>query len=337
MHRDARELAPVVRSVKLMDKSLELNLFKYVYGEPNWQIIPSEAPDFLCAKKGTPILGSEITELFTDQSDARLKKIDGYSVNLLNGGDFLHKDDKENIKIKRVKYIKKGESDGPEINAIVKKMPNFLTKASLLGGTIENKEAKVEKYLESCPAVDLIINDGSKLFRFDKYEDMIIPISKIINRKIIINSKFREIYLITTNKDNLKVKVPLRLNFFAQDITILEKLVFKWKKQTGISDPAKAITVFLYCIYKSGYDTVSLISENNELGLIIGGHLYLYTKEGKNIRDYSTMHEQLPAGKKIFEIEDDVTSSDKEIADKILKNKENYKCCLNLFMKVEKV
>lgn len=324
--------------VRLMDKSLELKLFKYVYGKPNWwQVIPSEAPDFLCVKDGERVVGVEVTELFTDQSDARLNKIDGYSLHLLNGRDFLHKDDKDNIKVDRVKYIKKGETDGPEINAIIKEMPNFLTKASLLCATIENKEIKVEKYLESCSVVDLIINDASNLFWFDKYEDMIIPLSNIIKRQIIINSKFREIYLMTTNKGNSKIKVPLKLNLFAQDITIIEKLVSKWKKENGVSDPAKAITVLLYCLYKSGYSTLVLTSENNEMGLIIGSHLYLYTKDGRNIRDYSTIQEQLPAGKKISEIEDDVTSSDKEIAEKILKDKHNYKCCLNLFMKVGKV
>lgn len=145
-----------------MDKLLELKLFKYVYGEPNWwQVIASEAPDFLCVKDGKNVVGAEVTELFTDQSDARLNKIDGYSLHLLNGGDFLHKDDKENIKVDRIKYIKKGDTDGPEVDAIIKEMPNCMTKASLLRATIENKEVRVEKYLESCSVVDLIINDAS--------------------------------------------------------------------------------------------------------------------------------------------------------------------------------
>ena len=83
----------------------------------------------------------------------------------------------------------------------------------------------------------------------------------------------------------IKIKVPLKLNFFAQDITIIEKLVSEWQKDSGVSDSSKAITVLLYCLYKLGYSTVVLTTENNELGLIIGSHLYLYTKDGKNIRD----------------------------------------------------
>ncbi len=320
-----------------MDKSLEHSLFEYVYGKPAWwQVIQSEAPDFLCVTNGVCILGVEVTELFTDESDARLMKIDGYSLHLLDGGDFLHKDDKDTIKVDRVKYIKKEENNGPEITAIIKELPNFRTKASLLSATIQNKEVKVTKYLESCPVVDLIVNDASRLFWFDKYEDMIVPLSELVDRQRIINSKFREIYLITSNKANETIKVPLKLNLFAQDITIIEKLVSKWKTENGNSDPVKASTILIYCLYKLGYSSVILISENNELGLIIGSHLFLYTKGGKNIRDYSTIPDQLPAGKSIREIEDDATHSDKKTAEEIMKQKQNYRCCLDLFMKIEK-
>jgi hypothetical protein len=324
--------------VRLMDKSLELNIFKCVYGQPNdWNIIPSEAPDFICLKDGKPILGVEVTELFTDQSDARLNKIHNYTLDLLNGGDFLHKEDKENIIIDRIKYIKNGESDGPEINAVIKELPSLAVRSDLLSDTIETKEGKVDKYIESSPAVDLIINDTSHLFFFDKYEDLIVPLSRLVNKGLIINSKFREIFLITITKDNSKVRIPLKLNLFAQDISILEKIIFEWKKQENISDTARTITILLYCLYKSGYKAISVITENKELGLIVGSHLFVYTKNGKNIRDYSTINEHLPKGKNISEIEDNVTSYDKEIANKILEDKQKYNCCLNLFMKVESI
>ncbi len=319
-----------------MDKSLELKLFRYVYGDPAWlKVAPSEKPDFLYLRNDKCILGVEVTELFTNKSDARLNKIDGYSGELLNGGDFRHKDDKVNIEVDRVKYIKKGENDGPEIDAIISELPKFPERVSLLANTIDTKEEKYSLYAASCPIVDLIINDASNLFWFDKFENLIVPLSRLIDKKIIVDSKFRKIFLITASKENSKVKIPLRLNFFAQDITILEKLIFDRKKDSKISDPNRAMKVLVYCLYRVGYRNVSLILENHNLGFVIGCHLYLYAKEGKNIRDYSTIHDELPTGESIYESKNELDDSEKGIAEKILEDKNNYRSCINLFMKVE--
>jgi len=321
-----------------MDKSLELKLFEYIYGLPtDWNVISTESPDFICIKSGSPVLGVEITELFTNETDARLDKIDGYSLALLNGGDFRHKEDKENIKVDRVKYIKKGNDDGPEIDAIIHELPNFSQRANLLIKTIIEKEGKAEKYLESCSKVDLIINDASRLFWFEKYENIFFPLSRLIDRQVIIDSKFREIFLITACKKNSIIKIPLKLNLFAEDINILEKLIVDSKSKKKIGDPKKAIILLLHCLYKSGYKNITVKTEDGCIGLIVGSHLYLYAKNGKEIRDYSTIPEQLSTGEFIDESASDLSASEKKIAFKILKDRKNYKCCMSLFIEVGNV
>jgi len=319
-----------------MDKLLELKLFRYIYGHSNdWDVMPSESPDFICIRNHKPILGVEVTELYRNESDARLKNINGYAATLLKGGNYVHKDDKGNIRVDRVKYIKKDEKDGREINAIIQEVPGFNEKIALLIKAIEGKKKNVDSYLRLCPEVDLIINDASRIFRFDKFENFFIPFSRLIKTSTIISSQFREIFLITSNKERLTVKIPLKLNLFAQDINIFEKLVLNSiaLKET---DKNQAFKILFYCLYKSGYKDISVTTIDGCIGLSIGSHQYLYSKKSKNIRDCSRIPEQLPKGQFIDKLINKLGESEKYNAKKILKERSNYNCRLELFFEVEK-
>ena len=215
-----------------MDKQLEQKIFKYVYGRyDGWHVSHSESPDFICIKNNIPVLGSEVTELYLSECDARLKNIKNYTLDLLNGGKFRHKDDKKLIRIEKVKYIRRGEDDGPFINAIINEIPKIDKRVELLTKAIRIKESKVKTYLKSCPRVDLLVHDSSGLFHFERYQDLFFSLSHFINRNEIISSKFREIYLITSKYEGFSkhsiVIVPLKLNLFAEDITLLEELLPK--------------------------------------------------------------------------------------------------------------
>ena len=61
--------------------------------------------------------------------------------------------------IDRVKYLKNGEEDGREINAIIQELPSFNERVTRVVNTIEDKEKKVDVYLKESPEVDLIVND----------------------------------------------------------------------------------------------------------------------------------------------------------------------------------
>lgn len=56
------------------------------------------------------MLDAEVTELYHSESDARLKKIKNYTLELLNGGDYRHKEDKENIKVEGIKQKIEGQT-----------------------------------------------------------------------------------------------------------------------------------------------------------------------------------------------------------------------------------
>lgn len=319
-----------------MDKPLELKLFRYIYGQPgNWSTMLSESPDFICTGNNEPIFGVEVTELYRNESDARLKNVNGYALSLLNGGDYLHKDDKKNIRVERVIYTKKGENEGRKINAIIQDYNSFDENTALLINAIKNKEEKIDEYLCSCSEVDLVINDASKIFSFDKFKNFFFPFSRSIETRVIISSQFREIFLVTNKKEQSSVKIPLKLNLFAQDINIFENLIRNSDVQKKICDAKQVFRVLFYCLYKSGYEKIPVATNDGCIGLTIGCHQYLYSPEGKHIYDYSTIPEQLPKGQLLGEFIKEIGEPEKQIATKILEERKNYSSCLKLFFEVE--
>lgn len=318
-----------------MDKLKELKLFKYVYGScGDWSVIKSEAPDFVCIRQNTTVLGAEITELYYKESDARLNKIDGYALELLDGGDFRHKEDKKNIKVDRVQYIKKGESKGREINAIIQELPINEERFSNLVKTIKEKEDKVSTYLEACPEVDLIIDDASSMFLFDKYEDFFFQLSQLVDKSAVINSRFREIFLITNKKQGTSISIPLKLSLFVEDVTIFEELILTSTEAKVYNDIKKAIFLLLCCLFQSNYENIGFTNIESCIGFVVGSGLYLYSKEGKLIRDYITIPEQLSKGELIRELTQKAGEEEKQIANRLIQKRKGLKCCVALYSEV---
>jgi hypothetical protein len=236
--------------------------------------------------------------LYHNETDARIENLDGYGLSLLGGGDFRHKQDKKNIKVEFIEYRKKGETKGRKIKAIIHEPTSFAESISILSNTIKMKESKIATYLQACPEVDLVIDDASHLFRFDKYEDLFRPLSRLMNRPMVVNSRFREIFLIIKNKQNVLVRIPLKLNLFIEDVRIFEHLVHTLKESPGTKNP---FLILLCCLCQSGYKDIRIENVDGGIGLVAGNYLYLYSKAGRIIRDYTTIPEQTPKGELISE------------------------------------
>lgn len=320
-----------------MDKTQELELFKYIYGNhTEWDVINSESPDFQCARNENLELGAEITDLYSTESDARLKKINGYALHLLSGGEFLHRDDKKNIKVDRVKYLKRGKGPGREINAIMQEVPGVDGRVSLLMKAIELKVQKVDTYLKTCRQVDLIINDASSMFWFDKYEEFYFPFSRLVNRHLIIKSGFREIFLVTTTKEKSVVTIPLKLSLFAEDVNLFERLI-KDSIEPKKFDSKKIFMILFCCLYKTGYESITITTNGECIGLVVAGCHYRYSKSGKVIQEYRTFPEDIPEGEDISKIVSKAGDSETQEAVRLVEERQNYECCMSLFSEVDNV
>jgi hypothetical protein len=315
-----------------MDKSAERILFDHVYGRvKDWEVVPSEAPDFLCKRNGSTVLGVEVTELWQNESLARLNYIGDYALDLLDGGNFRHKDDKKTLKVGPIKYLPGGQEDKAfEVNAIGLDIPGRKERVSLLEEIIKSKAQKASTYAEICPEIDLLIADSSNLFTFDKYEEIFYPISLFANRPTIMDSSFREIFLTTKTKEAKKeVFIPLKLNLFFEDIFLFEGLVAErrdlkrqWKK---------AFQVILSCMCLSGYGELPTCIENDEFGIIVGCHLYSYSSAGRQIRDCLPIPEKLVPGVTIRQISSDAGKSALKIASKFLEKRRDREARIPLY------
>lgn len=319
-----------------MDKSGEIKLFNQVYGHyTDWDVAKSESPDFICSKNGVPMLGVEVTELYSNESSARLQKIDGYTLELLDGGSFRHKDDNKSMTVDKVEYLKEGQTMGRKIDAIIQELPTLRERISSLSEHIYAKDARAESYLQNCPEVDLVIGDSSNMFWFDNFEDFFLPFYQDSNKEVIINSRFREIFLITSTRNSTTVRVPLKLNLFAADAVVLEELTLK---AIGSQKPRNEnidLPMLFYCLRLSGYNNIGYTAVDNCLGIIVGGHLYLYTRDGKVIRDYLSIPEQLPKEYPLCKITDEMGNVDVQLCERLCEEMSKFRCCVPIYSKIE--
>jgi hypothetical protein len=314
-----------------MNKDQEKTLFDQVYPQTDdWVVTSSEAPDFLCYRNGEVYLGVEVTELFLHEGDARLKKVEGYALNLIDGGKVVHKYDRKNIKVEKIKIQNKDGTLFKEINGIFREGIPYKKAVTLLMGTILNKEEKLDQYLKACNNIDLIIKDGSLMFWFDDYKTIFRAISHYADKKAIINSGFREIFLVTKRKGNKLIKIPIKLNLFAEDAFIFEDLILT-EKGLKKKPNASLFPVLFYCLNKYGYKDLLVFHEKGNLSINIGAFVYIYTKTGKVIRDYSMIPFNFNNYQTIAEACDELEEEIINIGDNLLQKRKEKSCYIELF------
>ena len=314
-----------------MNKDEEQKLFDQVYPRTDdWVITSNEAPDFLCYRNGEVYLGVEVTELFLHEGDARLKKVEGYALNLIDGGKVIHKHDRENIKVEKIKIQNKDGTLFKEVNGIFQEGIPYQKAIILLMATILNKKEKLDQYLKACNNIDLIINDRSFMFWFDDYKTIFRAISYYADKKAIFDSGFREIFLVTRRKDNKPIKIPIKLNLFAEDAFIFEKLILS-EKGLMKKPNANIFSVLFYCLNKYGYKDLLVLYEKGNLSINIGAFVYIYTKTGKVIRDYSMIPFNFNNYQTIAEVCDGQEDEIANIGDNLLQKREEKSCYIELF------
>jgi hypothetical protein len=214
-----------------MDKCEERKVIEMVFGgHPELNIVESERPDFICEIPEKIRFGVEVTDFFLSESEARLCRIPNYAIDLLTTKKYKHKDDKHRIRVDKVIYHSAKTGERREIEAIIGEEHTIDVVVSRIKTAIENKTAKSAKY--STEIVDLIVRDLDSRSRFDEIEMLIRAIHRTDAIQPILNTRFREIYLVTTNNDE-SVCVPLRANLFIGEVLAYQKL-FKEHHGTNI-------------------------------------------------------------------------------------------------------
>jgi len=314
-----------------MDKIIERKAFDSIYGSAcTWRISESESPDFICYAGEIAVLGAEITELFPNESAARLKKIPGYLSQLVESKHYRHKKDKYLLKVETLTF-QGSDGEKQEFPGVIQQLPKFEERTKILLQTISEKEKKIEQYLLKAKMIDLILDDCSSLFNNEDYILFYFTLTSIIDRLSIVNSPFREIFLITDHQYQKRIKIPLKLNLIAEDFELFTRALTGSPK---FNDAKWRNNYFLWlgkCLRDFGYKKIGIVKKTNGAAITLGCWEIGMWDNNKKIEGYVTRPDQMPPSELISdELDSFIEWHDKNVSEFLEARKKN-RCCFPLF------
>ena len=330
----APEVAFFLSPISQMSKTRENIIFESVYGNVgSWTTYSHEAPDFVCKVGDKTILGVEITEYFNSETDARLKAIPGYGLELLQARAYRHKVDRLRLRLEKVTYLPGGdEAKGVKVDAIIQECPTVNDRLERLSHMLFRKTAKSTAYLRNAPIVDLIISDSVHAFAFETFTDFYSSYSNSQVHDQVIKSPFREIFLITNGPDSKRVCVPLKANAFAEEAKKCEKLFLSYRKDRNEkADFPSFICVLADVLSRCGSAESRLKAESGRVSLRFASIEFAYSKDGIKVSDHTYLLDGKDWGSEIGDVAQDIDDGERSEADLILKTRQEYFSCVPLF------
>lgn len=272
-----------------MDKTHELLQLQKVFGLiAAEKATNTERPDFIIETASTMKLGVEVTSIYKNNTDAKLRHVTGYQSSLLEGSGTIHLNDKGKFDLDDIEIIDKDGNHVLKVKAIIQQVPMIEELIDNLFTVIRGKEVKVKNYLKKCECVDLIIKDESNLFLHESHGQLYESFHKFIPKKELLNSNFREIYLVTITKDNQEVFFPLRASFFASDCFAYVSLIISKRISIGFE---RLLELLSACLLLEGYAGVKTSLSDSAVGFFSGAWEMHYSTEGQVLRDWRLVHE----------------------------------------------
>jgi hypothetical protein len=211
-------------------KDREHQILNMVYDpEERMKAIASEGPDFIVDCLPAAIFGVEITEFYFTDSEARLRNIPGYFTQIMDKGEYKHKNDKKELKVDEVLYTSSKDNSSKTIRAIMHPVPPIDEYTNGICDAIETKNIKAVHYNAELDFIDLVIYDTYGYLSIHPHKDGLYK--SLFNdrvNKLIRETLFREIYLISKNSDLELIHVPLKGMFFFAETRWLMYYVAKY-------------------------------------------------------------------------------------------------------------
>lgn len=318
-----------------MKKEEEKKLFELIY--PQFQtvvVIPSESPDFLCHIDDEPILGVEVTELFKNEGYARLSKIPGYTLQLIESKAYKHRLDKKFIDVTTVKIKNPDDGFEQEIQGIFDPGMSAREIMECLNTAIRKKCKKGDEYLKLAPEIDLIIHDASEMFSSER-QAIFRTLSLFLDRTLLA-TPFREIFLVITKHSKNVLKLPLKLALFLEEIFIFEKLI---REDSVLNKQRRAnekFYVLFYCLEQSGYGNFKVNADDGNITIVAGTYEYTYAATGKNV-NWLPFQRCRPDNKyeTLSECIADIDSYEVEVGQRFLEERKKISCFVDVFSEIE--
>jgi len=194
-------------------KSKEREVFDAVYrSRMPARVVPTERPDFLVRLAAESAdFGVEVVEFFDSETEARLRRLPGYVGNLLNGGDFRHKEDRRQLTVDKVSIT---DADGTvkhaDVAAVIRQVPNLKMCSRKIAELIRAKDEKLSGVTSGLSHINLIMADRTGLLGHLEPASFYTLYCGPELRHAVRACKFREVYFLTSFKSG-EAYVPLKL------------------------------------------------------------------------------------------------------------------------------
>ncbi|MET8051489.1 hypothetical protein ABZU75_28195 [Streptosporangium sp. NPDC005286] len=270
----------------------ELAILRMIYDEKKFASVQhQDRPDFLLRHHGASTnFGVEVTELYQTESDARANNRPGYIGQLLAGGRYMHKDDTKTLSISTVKIQdSEGNLKADNVSAIIRQQPSERQRSQAIAEVVHRKNEKADGYLEGLDHVNLIIMDHFGL----KHEpDSEYSVSRLLTsglRPALLETRFREVFLISTLSDGRKIYRPLQMLLLVERFQLFIEAINSCDAISSAIELNDIVPLFVRQMNRSGM-CVELASHVNDFQCAIyRGAGIFHTGEMTEILDFYDM------------------------------------------------
>lgn len=174
-----------------------------------------DRPDFFVYSHGPdkPAFGVEITEVYDDESNARLQNIEGYFEDLIAGKPHRHRDDVETLKVETIQLRSKEGVLRDPITVVLQDVSTKPDLPTLIAGRIRDKDARAADYERNLSHINLVILDRTDRLATPPNLDEEFPITTFLSpdlRTALSDSSFHEVHLVARDKEGGEVVRGLR-------------------------------------------------------------------------------------------------------------------------------
>jgi hypothetical protein len=233
-------------------KARERRVFDMVYGDrPRLEIVDSEHPDFLVRLRNElPHFGVEVAEFYHSESEARLQRIPGYVGDLLDRGEFRHKDDKCALTLDNVNILTPdNQVKAAGIKTIIQQVPTLTDCAGMVVDLVRDKDAKLRDAFNWLSHVNLVVCDRTGLLGhldpsafYNLY--CLAPL-----KAALFSCRFREVFFVTRFSNGWSY-LPLKMLILLAELYFFQA-VLKKPEYRDCADSVREV-VKLFASYLSG-------------------------------------------------------------------------------------
>jgi hypothetical protein len=265
--------------VNTAKKAREREIFDLVYGSRSLEeVIESERPDFLVRQSlHSALFGVEIAEFYHSETDARIKRNLNYGSDLLDGKDYMHKDDRRHLRVEKVDILTEdNEVRDRGVPAIIQPVPSPNECARMVAALVSQKSAKFPLPAEGLSHVNLVVRDTTDLlngFSVDRFY-YIYFISEL--RNAIAQSPFREVFFVTKMGDQVGF-IPMKVLHLLSEAFLFGSVFTEHASEYEHITEAEEIKVFASYLGSCVSGEVSLRSDpagaeviHGDAGLLFG-------------------------------------------------------------------